>query len=78
MYNRVFDDRAEQAVIGAILIDPAVCDEVATVVKPSDFYVDKNRRIYQRLLDMNADGAIDLTLLVEELRKSHRSRRSVR
>lgn len=71
MYNRVFDDRAEQAVIGAILIDPAVCDEVATVVKPSDFYVDKNRRIYQRLLDMNADGAIDLTLLVEELRKSN-------
>ena len=72
MYNRVFDDRAEQAVIGAILIDPAVCDEVATVVKPSDFYVDKNRRIYQRLLDMNADGhAIDIALLVDSLRSAN-------
>lgn len=66
------DEMAERAVIGAILVDANVCDEVATIVKPSDFYVEKNRRIYQRLLAMNADAqGIDLTLLVDALRNAN-------
>lgn len=66
------DERAERAVIGAILIDANVCDEVATIVKPSDFYVESNRRIYQRLLAMNAESqGIDLTLLVDALRSAN-------
>lgn len=72
MHNRVFDDRAERAILSAILIDASVCDDVATIVKPSDFYVEKNRRIYQRLLAMNADGhAIDIALLVDSLRSAN-------
>ena len=72
MHNKVFDDRAERAILSAILIDASVCDDVATIVNPSDFYVEKNRRIYQRLLAMNADGhAIDIALLVDSLRSAN-------
>ncbi len=62
---------AERGVIGAILLDPRLCDDVAVIVRPNDFYLDQNRRIYRRLLEMNANSSgIDLTLLVEQLRTS--------
>lgn len=62
---------AERGVIGAILLDPRLCDDVAIVLRPDDFYLDQHRRIYRRLLEMNAaSSGIDLTLLVEELRSS--------
>ncbi len=62
---------AERGVIGAILLDPRLCDEVSPIVRPDDFYYDPNRRIYRRLLDMNSESqGIDLTLLVEGLRQS--------
>ena len=62
---------AERGVLGAILLDPQLCDDVALVVRPDDFYLDKHRRIYRRLLAMNADASgIDVTLLVEALRRS--------
>ena len=63
---------AERGVIGAILLDPSLCDDVATILRPNDFYLDKHRRIYRRLVDMSAasDG-IDLTLLVEQLRSTN-------
>lgn len=62
---------AERGVIGAILLDPRLCDDVADRVRPDDFYFDANKRIYRRLLEMHADSfGIDLTLLVESLRSS--------
>lgn len=62
---------AERGVIGAILLNPSVCDEVATLLRPDDFYSSANRRIYRQLLDMNsAASGIDLTLLLERLRES--------
>ena len=62
---------AERGVIGAILLDPRLCDDVATIVRPQDFYLERNARIYRRLLEMNAAASgIDLTLLVENLRSS--------
>ena len=62
---------AERGVIGAILLDPRLCDDVAIVLRPDDFYLDQHRRVYRRLLEMNAaSSGIDLTLLVEELRSS--------
>lgn len=62
---------AERGVVGAILLNPSVCDEVATLLRPDDFYSNANRIIYQKLLDMNsASSGIDLTLLVERLSES--------
>ncbi|MBS7336246.1 MAG: replicative DNA helicase, partial [Thermoguttaceae bacterium] len=63
---------AERGVIGAILLDPALCDDIATLLRPDDFYLDKNRRIYRALLEMHAASqGIDLTLLVEQLRANN-------
>ena len=63
---------AERGVIGAILLDPQLCDDVATIVRPNDFYLDKHRRIYRALVEMSASSqGIDLTLLVEQLRASN-------
>ncbi len=63
---------AERGVIGAILLDPNLCDDVATIVRPNDFYLDKHRRIYRALVEMSASSqGIDLTLLVEQLRSSN-------
>lgn len=66
-----YDVKAERAVIGAILLAPDVCDDVSLIVSTDDFYVDSNRRVFKRLVEMNADAkGIDLTLLVNALRSS--------
>ncbi len=63
---------AERGVIGAILLNPTVCDEVATIVREEEFFSPANRIIYHHLLEMNATtSGIDLTLLVEQLRSSN-------
>ena len=63
---------AERGVLGAILLDPKLCDDVATIIRPDDFYLDKHRRIYRCLLDMTAaSSSVDLTLLVEQLRATN-------
>jgi replicative DNA helicase len=60
---------AERAVLGSILLVPEVCDDVALVVRPEDFYDDAHRKLYAHLLAMHDAGKrIDLTLLVERLR----------
>ena len=62
---------AERAVLGSILLLPEVFDEVALVVRASDFYDDANRRIFEHLLAMHDDGhRIDLMLLVDRLKKA--------
>src|SRR5690606_26679201 len=55
--------------IGSILLLPLVCDDVALVIRPDDFYDDANRLIYEHLLELqNSARRIDLTLLIERLR----------
>ncbi|HZZ29313.1 MAG TPA: replicative DNA helicase [Pirellulales bacterium] len=60
---------AEKAVLGSILLLPYVCDDVALVIRPDDFYDDANRCIFQHFLDLqNLSRQIDMALLVERLR----------
>jgi replicative DNA helicase len=62
---------AEQAVLGSILLLPEVCDEVALILRPADFYDDANQRIYGHLLEMHESGKrIDPMLLVESLKSA--------
>ncbi len=62
---------AEQAVLGSLLLDPQMCDEVATILRPEDFYADANARLYRHLLEMHEAGSrIDAKLLVERLRRA--------
>ena len=60
---------AERGVLGSILLLPLVCDDVALVVRPEDFYDDANRLLYTHLREMHDTGRrIDTTLLVERLK----------
>jgi replicative DNA helicase len=62
---------AEKSVLGSILLLPEVFDEVALILRVSDFYSDANRTIYEHLLIMHDGGrSIDPMLLVESLRRA--------
>lgn len=59
---------AEQAVLGACLIDPAAVVEVRPIVKPQDFYVQKHEWVFETIVGLwGAGQAIDLVTLVNGL-----------
>ena len=47
---------AEQAVLGAVLLDNAVLPQVIEVVQPQDFYRSGHRRIFEAMLDLFETG----------------------
>jgi replicative DNA helicase len=62
---------AERGVLGSILLLPAVCDEVALILRPEDFYNDANRTLYAQMRAMHDEGRrIDTTLVVERLKNA--------
>ena len=66
------DSDAEKAVLGALLREPELCDEVVMVLRdPDDFYHDAHKRIFSHLMKMRSDNSkIDLLLLVNSLKSS--------
>lgn len=64
-----FNLEAEIGVLGSILLKPDVCDDVALIQRPDDFYDDANRKLFTQMLAMHDSGQkIDVTLLVERLK----------
>jgi replicative DNA helicase len=62
---------AEQSVLGSILIDNAVLDEVVTFLAPSDFYRDSHQIAYGRMLELYRAGkAVDVITLAELLERT--------
>ena len=61
---------AERAVLGALLRDPELCDDVVMVLRNADdFYHDAHSRIFSHMMKMRGDGSkIDLLLLVNNLK----------
>lgn len=54
-YRPPYDEDAERAVIGAILVDPeSVLREVAPILETEAFYREAHRRIYRAILDLDA------------------------
>jgi len=64
-----YDLDAERAVLGALLREPELCDDVVMVLRdPDDFYHDAHSRIYSHMKKMRSENrAIDLLLLVKNL-----------
>lgn len=61
---------AEQAVLGALLLAPDSFATVAEILKPSDFYGEGHREIYQTLQELAESGRpIDLVTLTEALKQ---------
>jgi replicative DNA helicase len=61
---------AERGVLGSILLDPSLCDDVVLVLRPEDFYADPHRRLFGHMVAMHDEGRrIDATLIVERLKQ---------
>lgn len=60
---------AEMGVIGSIVLDPRLCDDVSLEVMADEFYSDANRKLYGHILNMhNAGDKIDPVLLARSLK----------
>jgi len=59
---------AEKGVLGSLLLDPRMCDEVALIVRAEDFYAEANQKLFGHLMAMHEQGGrIDAVLLKERL-----------
>ncbi|MEN6451619.1 MAG: replicative DNA helicase [Thermoguttaceae bacterium] len=59
---------AEKGVLGSLLLDPRVADDVALAVRADDFYSEANQKLFAHIMAMNDEGGrIDATLLLERL-----------
>lgn len=63
------DVEAEKAVIGSVLLNPNVLDDIASIVGADDFLDEANQTLCRTLFAMRGEGtAIDVTLLVDRLK----------
>ena len=63
----------EEVLIGAININPEAMFEVQDIVDASDFYIHRNRWIWEALVSIyNRDEPIDIVTLVDEIDKTGR------
>ena len=61
---------AEEALLGALLIDPDVIVQVATVVKPDDFYVQRHGWIYEAVCHLHDQRhPVDFLTVRDELER---------
>ncbi|MEW6201236.1 MAG: replicative DNA helicase [bacterium] len=59
---------AEQAILGAIIIDGKQLSEVIDIIKPEHFYQEGHSLIYETILEVTSKGeTVDMVILVEQL-----------
>lgn len=62
---------AEVNLLGSILLKPDVCDDIANIVRSEDFYDETHGLLFSHMQEMhNAGKRIDITLLVDRLKKA--------
>ena len=61
---------AEQAVLGAMLIEREAISKVAEFLRPEDCYREAHRLIFNAMLELfNKNDAVDMVTVIEFLRK---------
>lgn len=61
---------AEQAILGAVLLENGALNRVLEVIHPDDFYRESHKRIFNAILDLNErNESIDLITVTEHLRR---------
>jgi replicative DNA helicase len=61
-------EEAERAVLGAVLLDASTLPQVATRLKPEDFYLDRHQVLFQAMVDLRAQGTeVDLRTIQARL-----------
>ncbi|MFB8791769.1 MAG: DnaB-like helicase N-terminal domain-containing protein [Potamolinea sp.] len=63
------DLSAEMGVLGSVLLNPDVCNDLVLLIRADDFYDDAHRKLFSHVHAMHDAGQkIDVTLLVSRLR----------
>ncbi len=66
------DLKAEEAVIGSVLLDNAILASLVTIVRPEDFYAPQHRTIWEHIIALHERGsAVDHVTLGGALKDSH-------
>src|SRR5262245_48285697 len=61
---------AERSVIGSMLRDNAVINDVLQIIRSDDFYFDAHQKISKTIVEINNQGnPVDLVILAEALRQ---------
>jgi replicative DNA helicase len=64
------NDEAEQATLGALLLDDEAVATAIRYLRPDDFYSNANRRVYKAILNLfNQGRKADIITVIEELRQ---------
>src|SRR4030095_5308924 len=62
---------AERSILGAILLDTAVCNQAIELLRREDFFLDSHRRIFDKMVSLSERlMPIDLITLSDELRRA--------
>ncbi len=56
MSRELFSVEAEHGVLGALMLDSALFEDITSKVQASDFYVEDNAALYQAIIDCQAAG----------------------
>jgi replicative DNA helicase len=66
-----FDLTAEMGVLGSLILNPDVANDLALELRADDFYDDAHRKLYAAMMNLFDSGRkMDTTLLVSELKAS--------
>ncbi len=67
-FRHLYSQEAEQSVLGSILLNPALIDDLTSILQPEDFYYPQHQVIYQTMIGMS-DRPIDVVTVSEEIDK---------
>lgn len=68
--DRHYDPDSEQAVLGAMMLDPEVVPEVVSIIPPDAFYNHQNQMFFQAVLELYQENKpVDLPALASKLRE---------
>ena len=66
-----FDLSAEHGLLGSLLLKPDTCDDIALLLRESDFYDEANRTLFRNMMQLHDAGTtIDAVILVDHLKSS--------
>ena len=62
---------AEKAVLGSLLLDSGMCDDVIMILRADDFYSNVHQKLFGHIVAMHDEGSrIDTVLMVERLKQA--------
>ena len=70
--NPPFNREAEEAVLGSVLINPDIYDDLAEFLRPDDFYIIRNGWVWQSFSRLRAQSLpVDYLTVINDLQQQH-------